>query len=108
MSDEKKDTAEEYDLNTAYGRFMSDKDTPETPAYFINGLLSQTDPRLKAQLMEDYKSLFRVADVFGGLMQKIMETPGGRRQFEKELDKFVQRRNAESLVKEDGGAQEDT
>ena len=107
MSDEKKDTAEEYDLNTAYGRFMSDKDTPETPAYFIDGLLSQTDPRLKAQLMEDYKSLFRVADVFGGLMQKIMATPEGRRQFEKELDKFVARRNVED-TKGTGSGQEDT
>ena len=107
MSDEKKDAPEEYDLNTAYGRFMNDKDNPDTPAYFIDGLLSQTDPRLKEQLLEDYQRLFRVADVFGGLMEKIMSTPQGQREFQRELDKFVARRNVND-IKGEGSGQEDT
>ena len=107
MSDEKKDAPEEYDLNTSYGRFMNDKDNPDTPAYFIDGLLSQTDPRLKEQLLEDYQRLFRVADVFGDLMEKIMSTPQGQREFQRELDKFVARRNVND-IKGEGGGQEDT
>lgn len=121
MSEDKNNTEEinsdenspeqEPDLSTAWGKFISEKQDPDSQAYFMEGLLAQTDPRLKSQLTEDYKRLFKVADVFGGLMNKIMATPEGQRQFEKELDKFVVRRtmSENTVAKEDtSDDQEDT
>lgn len=109
VKDDKKNVEEQHDLNTAYGRFMSEVNNPESPAYFLEGLLSQTDPRLKAQLTEDYKRLLGVADVVNGLMTKIMSTPEGQRQFQSELQKFADRRKANELMKETtGDNQEDT
>ena len=111
MSDDTKDKkidSEAPDLNTAFGRFMSNNHDPEQPAYFVEGLLSQTDPRLKNKLMEDYEQLFGVVDVVNDLMKKIMSTPEGQREFAKEVDKFVARRQANELIKGDSGGQEDT
>jgi len=111
MSDDTKDKkieAEELDLNTAFGRFMNNKQNPESPAYFLDGLLSQTDPRLKNKLLEDYKHLFGVVDIVDDLMKKIMSTPQGQREFAKEVDKFVSRRQTSEIKKEAPDGQEDT
>lgn len=109
VKDDKKNVEEQHDLNTAYGRFMSEANNPKSPAYFLEGLLTQTDPRLKSLLMEDYKKILGVADVVNGLMSKIMSTPEGRREFQKEVQKFAARRQANELKKEDAGDnQEDT
>ena len=111
MSDETKDKKQEetkeetLDLNTAYGRFQSEVEDPKSPAYFIEGLLAQTHPNLKKQLHGDFKKMFEVVDVFNGLMKEIMSTPQGRREFNKELTKFEQRRKANELAK--GGSSDD-
>jgi hypothetical protein len=120
LSEDKKNTEKklqdenpevEPDMSTAWGRFMSDKGVPETVPHFLDGLLSQTDPRLKEQLMADYERFFKVSDVFNALMGKIMSTPEGKRQFEKEINKFAARRHMnESAATEGdpGDNQEDT
>ncbi len=108
MSDKTKDTeekakeaTEEVDPTTSWGKFMDQRDNPESSSYFVDGLLSQTDPQLKNQLLEDYKRLHNVVDIFNGLMSQIMATPGGREQFMKEAEKFIQRQQAAEESQED-------
>ena len=108
VKDDKRKAESQHDLNTAYGRFMSEVNDPESPAYFIEGLLAQTDPRLKAKLTEDHKRIMGVVDVVNGLMAKIMATPEGRREFQKELNKFAEKRKANELKETTGDNQEDT
>lgn len=98
MSDEKKeDVVEEEaptrdpddapDMGTAWGRFVSQKDTPGTPSHMVHGLLSEAHPDLQDHLMQDFEKLLGVNDVFNNLMEQIFSTPEGRRQFERELEK---------------------
>ena len=42
-----------------------------------------------------------VVDIFNGLMSQIMATPGGREQFMKEAEKFIQRQQAAEESQED-------
>ena len=106
MSDEKKETdvAEESvtrdsddapDLATAWGRFVSEKDTPGTPSHMVHGLLSETHPNLKTQVFNDFENLMSTVDVVNNLLSKVMSTPEGRRMFDKELEKWQQRQAVE-------------
>ena len=116
MSDKTKDTeekaeesSEEIDPNTSWGRFNNEQHDPESVSYFVKGLLSQADPRLKKQLTEDHKRLHGVVDIFNGLMTEIMSTPGGLQELEKEIEKFIERQHvANSMMTEDPHGQENT
>ncbi len=91
------DTSVESGPKNAWEEFAAQAGNPDHASYVMHGLLSQTDPRLKEMMIQDYKKLFDAVDIINNMVQEITSTPEGQRQFDREIQKFIERRKTTGL-----------